>query len=75
MAAPALAAARPSATISSTVMGIPGCLSRPHGPFSATSIQTLLKGSHLLRKSGQIDALQLVLCDLDGRPMNRNAAA
>src|SRR3712207_1232561 len=40
MAAPARAQAIPSATISSTVMGISFCRARDHGPFSAASIQT-----------------------------------
>src|SRR5580692_7905743 len=47
MAAPAAAAARPSATISSTVSGMPGCRSRPQGPFSAASIQILLMNIRL----------------------------
>ena len=41
MAAPAFAAAMPSATISATEMGIAGWRSRVQGPFSAASIQIL----------------------------------
>src|ERR1043166_8298455 len=41
IAAPARAAAIPSAAISSTGIGIVGCSARPQAPFSAASIHTL----------------------------------
>src|SRR6516162_1600184 len=41
MQAPAAAQAIPSATMASTVSGIPGCRPRLHGPFKAASIQVL----------------------------------
>ncbi len=42
IAAPASAAASASATISSALIGMPGCFERDHGPFSAASSQVPL---------------------------------
>jgi hypothetical protein len=47
-------AAMPSATMSRTAIGMPGCRARDQGPFSATSSQTLRSVTKIAELQGNV---------------------